>query len=85
MRLYFTDERPKVGWLISRQDDGTFRAEELDGPRAITAANLQLLVQNLAGDEAALQRKFTEVQVRQAATQAGCDADALATKLRALA
>lgn len=85
MRLYWTDERPRSGWLLQRLDDGTYRAEELGGPRALTAPTLPGLIQQLASDEAALQRRFTETQIRTAATAINCDPNALATQLRAMA
>jgi hypothetical protein len=83
MRLFFTDEKPATGWLISRTD-GEFAAEELNGPRRLTAASLPALLTLLSQDEADLRRRYTEEQVRQAATAVSCDPDALATRLRSM-
>lgn len=85
MKLYFTDERPNTGWEFVKQADGTWKAEQLGGPRAVTASNINGLLQQLGSDEDALRRRFTEAQVRQAATAVSCDPDALAGQLRAMA
>jgi hypothetical protein len=85
VNLYWTDEHPESGWRILKLDDGTWRAEQLNGPRAITADTLSNLVRQLAGDEDALKRRYTEAQIRQAAVAVPTDPDALAIQLRALA
>ena len=82
--LVWTDERPQVGWRIIRQENGSWLAEQLDGPRSLTNANLVPLIQALAGEDAALQRRYTETQVRAAAQAAQCNPDTISTQLRAL-
>jgi hypothetical protein len=84
MNLYYTDDRPESGWRILKLDDGTWRAEQIAGPRALTANNVGGLVQQLAGDDDALRRRYTEDQIRQAATAAACNPDAISTQLRAM-
>jgi hypothetical protein len=82
-RLYWTPENVTHGWLIERADDGTWRAEEMGGPGVLMAATLVGLLRDVAGEEIALQRRYTETQVRAAALDAGCDPIALVTRLRA--
>lgn len=85
MRLFYTDERPSTGWEFVKQADGTWKAEQLGGPRAITANNINGLLTQIGSDEDALRRRFTEAQIRQAATAVACDPDALAGQLRTMA
>jgi hypothetical protein len=81
-RLYWTDERPLSGWILARSDDGaSWNAEQIAGPGLVTAANLPGLLTKVAGEDAALQRRYTESDVRQA-LPAGTDAAAVVTALR---
>jgi hypothetical protein len=81
--LYWTAAPPQTGWHIIRADDGTWRAEEIAGPRSIADPQLINVLRLLAGDDAALQRRYSETQVRAAATSAGIsDSSALVTALR---
>lgn len=83
--LYWTDEPPRTGWRIFRADGGDWRAEQLAGPRVLTGPNVNDVLKQLAGEDVALQRRYSETQITAAATQAGADPVALVTALRNLA
>lgn len=80
--LYWTQDPPASGWKIV-QTETDWRAEQLDGPRAINAASLTALAKLLAGEDEALQRRYTEQRIRAAADAAGLDSEPLITALRA--
>lgn len=83
--IYWTSDQPRSGWRVVRSDDGlSWRAEQLAGPRVITDPQLLNVLKALAGEDAALQSRYTETQVRAAAQTAGIsDPSALITALRA--
>lgn len=81
-RLYWTDQTPSSGWAVSRADDGsTWEAQQIGGPGILSAATLPNLALKLAGEDAALQRRYTETDVRRA-LPAEVDAGAVVGKLR---
>jgi hypothetical protein len=81
-RLYWTDDRPDTGWTILRSDDGaTWNAEQIAGPGVQSATSLPALLTKVAGEDTAMQRRYTEADVRQA-LPAGTDAAAVVAALR---
>lgn len=80
--LYWSPDPPGSGWKII-QTESDWRGEQLDGPRAINAPSLMALVKLLAGEDEALQRRYTEQRIRSAASVADVDPEPLITALRA--
>lgn len=82
--LYWTNESPRSGWRLLREDNGTWKAERLDGPQALTGPNVNDVLRQLAGEDAALNRRYTEAQIATAAVTAGLDPVVLSSALRGL-
>lgn len=81
-RLYWTDDRPSSGWTLVRSDDGSaWNAEQIAGPGVQTATSLPALLTKIGAEDTAMQRRYTEADVRQA-LPAGTDTAAVVAALR---